>query len=586
VGQPPKAESRHSPAQATAEALRLFQANDAKGAYNAGRRGLKRHQRHAPLWHIVGLAAARIGKLDEGARALTRASQIDVESAAVWTDLSNVLRQSGDIEGAVAAGRNAVARDSSLAAAHNNLGVALRQAGEFEDAVAALTEAAARAPGIAEIHNNLGNGLKSAMRYEDAIAAYQVAIKLRHTYAEAMANLGGAYVETNAWEDAAHWCRQAISLEPQLAEAHRNLGAALYWKGDLADAKASLTTAAKIAPDDRVARKQLALVLIELDDLDGATEVLLDGVRRDRTPPGHETDDPQLFRVTPTKLAHDAQQLAILRSADLVPAHMDTVLRDLEETITQLGDGHDDTEIDLKERGVGATARYCNRVLYVDPAPARPGGALRRDLDFTAIQEQFVSGSTGFALVDDILQPEALADLQQFCAHSTIWFQSNFTGEVGTSMVNGFAAPLIFQIARDLQTFFPDIFGRQMFQACWAYRYYADLSGLALHTDAATVSMNLWITPDDANLDPDSGGLVFWNRRGPKDFFTKPMTEKARILDAIANEPGAKSEAVPYRCNRGLIFGAGTVHRTDRFSFKSGYENRRSNVTFLFGPPA
>ncbi len=146
------------------------------------------------MWHIVGLAAARIGKLDEGARALTRASQIDEESAAVWTDLSNVLRQSGDIEGAVAAGRKAVARDPSLAAAHNNLGVALRQAGDFEDAVEALTEAATLAPGVAEIHNNLGNSLKSAMRYDDAIAAYKTATDLRPAYAEAMANLGAVLI--------------------------------------------------------------------------------------------------------------------------------------------------------------------------------------------------------------------------------------------------------------------------------------------------------------------------------------------------------------------------------------------------------
>jgi hypothetical protein len=189
-------------------------------------------------------------------------------------------------------------------------------------------------------------------------------------------------------------------------------------------------------------------------------------------------------------------------------------------------------------------------------------------------------------LVDEVLRPEALAALRQFCARSTIWFQSNFSGELGTSMVNGFAAPLIFQVARDLQELFPTIFGKHMFQACWAYRYYADMSGLALHTDAATVSMNLWITPDEANLDPASGGLVFWNRRGPADFFTKPMEEKTRILDAIANEPGSVSESVPYRCNRALIFGAGTVHRTDKFSFRNGYDDRRSNVTFLFGPPA
>jgi hypothetical protein len=62
--------------------------------------------------------------------------------------------------------------------------------------------------------------------------------------------------------------------------------------------------------------------------------------------------------------------------------------------------------------------------------------------------------------------------------------------------------------------------------------------------------------------------------------------EKTRILKAIANEDGAASEAVPYRCSRGLIFGAGRVHRKDKFSFRTGYDDRRCNVTFLLGPPA
>jgi len=97
---------------------------------------------------------------------------------------------------------------------------------------------------------------------------------------------------------------------------------------------------------------------------------------------------------------------------------------------------------------------------------------------------------------------------------------------------------------------------------------------------------NLWITPNEASLDQDNGGLVFWDRRGPVNFFTKPMEEKTRILKAIADEDGAASEAVPYSYNRALIFGAGKVYRTDEFSFRTGYDDRRSNVTFLFGPPA
>ena len=40
---------------------------------------------------------------------------------------------------------------------------------------------------------------------------------------------------------------------------------------------------------------------------------------------------------------------------------------------------------------------------------------------------------------------------------------------------------------------------------------------------------------------------------------------------------------MPYRCNRAAIFDGMIVHSTDAFRFKDGYENRRINVTLLYG---
>ena len=40
---------------------------------------------------------------------------------------------------------------------------------------------------------------------------------------------------------------------------------------------------------------------------------------------------------------------------------------------------------------------------------------------------------------------------------------------------------------------------------------------------------------------------------------------------------------VPYRANRAVIFDSDLFHETDVISFKPGYENRRINVTLLFG---
>lgn len=40
---------------------------------------------------------------------------------------------------------------------------------------------------------------------------------------------------------------------------------------------------------------------------------------------------------------------------------------------------------------------------------------------------------------------------------------------------------------------------------------------------------------------------------------------------------------IPYRANRAVIFDSSLFHQTDNFQFKKGYENRRINLTILYG---
>ena len=40
---------------------------------------------------------------------------------------------------------------------------------------------------------------------------------------------------------------------------------------------------------------------------------------------------------------------------------------------------------------------------------------------------------------------------------------------------------------------------------------------------------------------------------------------------------------VPYAENRVVLFNSNLFHETDRLEFKPGYENRRINITMLFG---
>ena len=55
------------------------------------------------------------------------------------------------------------------------------------------------------------------------------------------------------------------------------------------------------------------------------------------------------------------------------------------------------------------------------------------------------------------------------------------------------------------------------------------------------------------------------------------------IAERENEEVGAKKVKIPYRANRAVVFDSSLFHESDGFRFKPGYENRRVNVTMLYG---
>jgi hypothetical protein len=117
----------------------------------------------------------------------------------------------------------------------------------------------------------------------------------------------------------------------------------------------------------------------------------------------------------------------------------------------------------------------------------------------------------------------------------------------------------------------------------WAYKYDSKLEGIGLHADAAAINVNFWITPDEANLDPDHGGLVVYDREAPADWDFAKFNNNLPAIRQFIDESGSHPVTVPYRQNRAVIFNSDLFHNTDRFAFAPGYENRRINITMLFG---
>ena len=62
------------------------------------------------------------------------------------------------------------------------------------------------------------------------------------------------------------------------------------------------------------------------------------------------------------------------------------------------------------------------------------------------------------------------------------------------------------------------------------------------------------------------------------------MKDTAIVEEEIANFlTDADTVTIPHRENRAALFHSNLFHKSDHISFKEGYENRRMNITFLFG---
>jgi len=104
-----------------------------------------------------------------------------------------------------------------------------------------------------------------------------------------------------------------------------------------------------------------------------------------------------------------------------------------------------------------------------------------------------------------------------------------------------------------------------------------------VHADDAIVSVNFWVTPTRANLDPEHGGLVVCRAPPPDDWEIKDYDDDQKRIVTFLEQNANDSLIVPYRQNRAVVFRSRLFHHSDRPEFAAGYENHRINLTLLYG---
>ena len=204
------------------------------------------------------------------------------------------------------------------------------------------------------------------------------------------------------------------------------------------------------------------------------------------------------------KLTHDIAQLRYLMSRDILVPHAEEICAGYARVLEKLGGlPQDTTLVSLDDAALAASSDAYNRLLHLPPAPVPIEGPLSRDTDFTAADQALANDQPVPVVIDNVLSSAALSQLQRFVCDATIWFEvKDHGGHLGAYFEEGLACDLLIAIAEALRRALPRSLESLRLAQLWAYKHVQGGTGTDLHADIGRISANLWITPDQASLDP------------------------------------------------------------------------------------
>jgi tetratricopeptide (TPR) repeat protein len=544
--------------------------------------------RNLAAHRMAALVRYQQGKFAPALEAIDAATAASPETVEPWVLRGVILHRLGRGEDAVASVNRATALDPADSQAWYNLGVILGDLGRFEEAVASCDRALAvrESP---DLWANRAGALLNLKRAEEAVESCNKALAAAPGFIPALCNRGMAYADLKRYGEAVADLDHALAQAPSMVEAWVNRGTVLHELGLFADALASYDRALQVQATNRSAWVNRGDALVGLKRYAEALENFDRALELAPGAAAHVKRAATLHTLGRLSEALAAAGDALRMSADYSPAleirgrillEMDRVEEGLESLKRSGGPVHEETEFqrrhDAEQRAYLAAGGGTFTGERLRGSAINPANAGKAAHDWAATAPKIV-------VIDDLLTPEGLDALRRFCWSAPMWKRPYPGGYLGALPQYGFAAPLLAQIAAELRATFPAVIGDHALRLLWGFKYDSTMKGIAVHADQAAVNVNFWLTPDEANLDPDRGGLVVWNVAAPPDWDAEVYNRDEGRIRAFLKDAGATAVTVPYRANRAVIFDSDLFHETDSFRFKEGYLNRRINLTMLYG---
>ena len=402
--------------------------------------------------------------------------------------------------------------------------------------------------------------------------------------------LGAVLGKTGRYSEALNINQKAVALSPQDAAAHHNLGITLKELGRFDEAAVSYKKAIALKPNLSEPHVNLATVLNGMGFRENALWHFKRYLQLERGTKPLNPQHESFQKTSKAKIDHDIEQFEYLATSGYDSKKFRELAGVYKIVASEIDCASDTEVVPLSDKHRGLLGDTYNRPLHILEAPLLDEPAIGKSLNINKITNDYFSHEFGLTYIDDFLSLKTLESLREFLLGSTIWFDFFHPGGyMGAYLKHGLASPLILQIAEDLRLKLPKIFKHHKLTQLWAYKYdsrardKASFDGIKAHADMAAINVNFWITPKSANLDPSSGGLVVYNAEAPEGWDFKTYNGDTKKIYEEIQKHSERKTVIPYNENRAVIFNSNLFHETDNIDFKDGYENRRINVTMLFG---
>jgi eukaryotic-like serine/threonine-protein kinase len=195
---------------------------------------------------LRGLVLKDSGDLRGAVAALKESIRLDNNRSSTHDNLGIVLVKSDDLKGAINEFREAIRQDTNNGAAYHNLGLSVRDSGDLHGAIQPLREAVKLRPYHAEHHYSLGTVMLRSDDSPGAIREFQEAIRLDPRIADYHVKLGRAYCKVGKHSDALVAYRNAIDIQPEDADAQACFGRELSTIGQYGESVEALQRAQKL----------------------------------------------------------------------------------------------------------------------------------------------------------------------------------------------------------------------------------------------------------------------------------------------------------------------------------------------------